>query len=353
MSRKKQTVKKKLGLPPGSLVHLGDRKAENAKISILEYNLEECTETHHPDIISGIKNRDQQKNLWINVDGLHNTDIVASAGTEFNLHPLLLEDVLNTEHRPKVEEFDDCIFISLKMIGIGTNNDIVTEQLSMVLGSNWLLSFQEQEGDVFEQIRERLRENKGLLRQKGTDYLLYRLLDTVVDNYYYVMEHISDRAELLEDGVLQNANKKILPQIQELKRELMDLKRAINPMREIVTTLQKEENELINESTQRYLRDVYEHIIQINDMLEANRELAGNIMDLYLSNINNRMNEVMKVLTIISTIFIPLSFMVGLYGMNFDNMPELHWRYGYFGVWGVALLTVAGMLYYFKKKRWL
>jgi len=333
---------------------MGERKADEAKISLINYNESEFAESSHQTIISALKLRDPKLVSWLNIDGLHDTDIVAAAGAEYNLHPLLLEDILNTDHRPKVEEFEEYLFVSLKMIAVNDDkSEIIAEQLSLVLGANWLVSFQEKEGDVFGSIRERLRENKGLIRQKGADYLLYRLIDTVVDHYFYVVEFIGDKAEELEKSVLESTEKEVLQQIQQLKRDLMDLKKSIYPLRDIISTLQKEDNILIQKATFRYLRDVYEHIIQINDSIDSGRELAANIMDLYLSGVNNKMNEVMKVLTIISTIFIPLSFVVGLYGMNFDNIPELHWKYGYLGVWIVFIVAVSGMLYFFKRKKWL
>lgn len=354
MTQKRAKRSKKAGLPPGTLIHLGDRKSENAKISLIEYNQAEYAEATHDEIVSSIEARDPKKTSWLNIDGLHDTDLIAAAGAHFNLHPLLLEDVLNTDHRPKVEEFDDHLFVSLKMISVDKEkNEIVSEQISLILGEGWLITFQEQEGDVFNEIRLRLREGKGLLREKNADYLLYRVIDTIVDHYFFVIEHIADVGEELEKSVLERSDKAMLQQIQHLKKELMDLKRAIFPLRDVVSSLLKNETPLIEKSTLRYFRDVYEHIIQINDSLDSSRESAANIMDLYLSGVNNKMNEVMKVLTMISTIFIPLSFVVGLYGMNFDNIPELHYQNGYYGVWAFFIVVVAGMLFFFKRKKWL
>jgi magnesium transporter len=354
MKKKKMKRSHKVGLPPGSLIHLGERKAAEAKISLIEYNQTEFSELCYLDIDSAIENRKQNCVSWLNIDGLHETDLISATGIKYNLHPLVLEDILNTDNRPKVEEFDDHLFVSLKMIHVNQKlKEIESEQISFILGKNWLVSFQEQEGDIFGQVRERLRESKGLIRQKSSDYLLYRLIDTVVDHYFFALEHIADTSEELEQAVLKSSEKEQLKQIQTLKKEIIDLKRAIFPLREIVSTLQKEDHYLIEKATLRYLRDVYEHIIQMNDSLDSSREAAKNIMDLYLSGINNKMNEVMKVLTIISTIFIPLSFVAGLYGMNFDNIPELHWKYGYYAVWVVFIVAVSGMLYYFKRKDWL
>ena len=258
MAKKKTSRATKAGLPPGTLIHMGERKADEAKISLINHNENEFAESSHQTIISALKLRDPKLVSWLNIDGLHDTDIVAAAGAEYNLHPLLLEDILNTDHRPKVEEFEEYLFVSLKMIAVNDDkSEIIAEQLSLVLGANWLVSFQEKEGDVFGSIRERLRENKGLIRQKGADYLLYRLIDTVVDHYFYVVEFIGDKAEELEKSVLESTEKEVLLQIQQLKRDLMDLKKSIYPLRDIISTLQKEDNILIQKATFRYLRDVY------------------------------------------------------------------------------------------------
>jgi magnesium transporter len=345
MPQKKTNRSQKAGLPPGTLMYLGEQKVAKTLISTVSYDVKSVAETKHADLVSAIKSRDRSKLTWLNIDGLHDTELIAAAGKEFNLHPLLLEDILNTDHRPKVEEFDDHLFVSLKMISVNAaKTEIESEQLSLILGENWLISFQEQEGDVFGNIRERLRDNVGLLRQKNADYLLYRLIDTVVDHYFIVIEHIVDKGEALEKAVLESSDQEMLSKIQQHKKELMNLKRAIFPLREIVSSLLKEDNALIEQPTFRYLRDVYEHIVHMNDSLESSRESAANIMDLYLSGVNNKMNEVMKVLTMISTIFIPLSFIVGLYGMNFENIPELHYEYGYYAVWVVFIIAVSGMI---------
>ena len=354
MIKKHSASAKKVGLPPGTLIHVGIKRSENVKVTAYEYNNTDFEELNNPNLAELIGSFSPSKTSWINIDGLHKTELIEELGGHFNLHPLLLEDVLNTGHRPKVEEFDNCIFVTIKMLGINKERtEVLSEQMSIVLGDSWLLSFQEQEGDVFNVIRERLRENKGIIRQKGPDYLLYRLIDTVIDYYFFVLEFIGDRTEILEKSVMDTADKTNLAEIQALKKELMDLRRLVNPLREVISTLLKEDNRLIKKETIRYLRDVYEHTIHINDTLESQRETLANITDLYHTGVNNRMNEVMKVLTIISTIFIPLSFVVGLYGMNFDYIPELHWKYGYLGVWAIFILAVSGMLYFFKRKKWL
>tara|TARA_R110000787_G_scaffold59922_7_gene135834 strand:- start:1012 stop:2088 length:1077 start_codon:yes stop_codon:yes gene_type:complete len=347
-------ISKKAGMPPGTLIHIGTKKSDTSKITIIDY-----TATDYNSIICKSTNdfipyKESKSVSWINIDGLHNTKVIEGIGNQFQLHPLLLEDILNTRSRPKMEEYDNYIFITLKMLGISKNgNDIISEQISIVLGDNWVLSFQEQQGDIFDSLRLRLKENKGTSRKQGADYLLYRLIDTVVDNYFFITEHISEAIEDLEELVLKSPDRESLLKIQKLKREIINLRKAILPLREAVSVLQKDNTKLIKNSTVRYLRDVYEHIIQANESLESQRDMLASIMDLYQSGVSNKMNQIMKVLTIIATIFIPLTFIAGIYGMNFDNMPELHWEYGYFIVWGIMLAILIIMLFYFRRKKWL
>lgn len=359
MARKKvnkssEAISHKIGLPPGTLFHVGRKRTEEVKITVIDYSKESFEEVECKDVNDCLKYKDKKSISWINIDGLHNTQLVGQMGKSFNLHPLLQEDVLNTKHRPKVEEFDDCLFLTLKMLGISENgNAVISEQVSFVLGDTWLLSFQEEQGDIFESLRSRLRENKGPARHKGSDYLLYRLIDTIVDNYFYVTEHLSEVNERLEEKVLIKADTETLHEIQKQKKLIMDFRKSINPLRDAVATLQKDGTNLIDEGTVRYLRDVYEHIIQVNDSIETQREVIANIMDLYLSGVSNKMNQVMQMLTIISTIFIPLTFIAGIYGMNFNHMPELQWKYGYHAVWGLMIVVLILMLIFFKRKKWL
>jgi len=343
----------KSGLPPGTLIHIGKVKTEKVKITAINYNVDDFNQ-FECSLEECLQFKDSNKFYWINIDGLQNTEVIGEVGKQLNLHPLLLEDILNTNQRPKVEEFDNYLFLTLKMLGISKKGDkIISEQVSFVLGNNWLLSFQEQQGDVFDVIRTRLRENKGIIRKKGTDYLLYSLIDAIVDNYFFVTEYFSDKIEILEEQILHNPSQESLQKIQKLKRLLMNFRKSIIPLREAVASLQKYNVELIKESTFRYLRDVYEHLIHLSDSLEAQRDMLASIMDLYLSGISNKMNEVMKVLTIIATIFIPLTFIAGVYGMNFENMPELHWKFGYFIIWGIMIIVAVIMINYFKRKKWL
>jgi magnesium transporter len=340
-------ISKKAGLPPGSLIHVGKRKADKMKISVIDYTKTDYAQTIYKTAEECFPYKTKNSVSWVNIDGLHDTEAIASIGTNFGLHPLLIEDVLNTKHRPKLEEYDDHIFLTLKMLGIGKDKvSIISEQISFVMGAGWILSFQEKEGDLFDGLRLRLQENKGNMREKGVDYLLYRLLDTVI-------EHISEITENLEERVINSPTSESLNEIHEIKKLLFKIRKATYPLREAVSNLQKNTNNLIQDNTTHYLRDVYEHIIQINDTVETQRDMIASIMELYLTGVSNRTNQVMQLLTIISTIFIPLTFIAGIYGMNFDNIPELHWKYGYVATWIVMIVIVIIMLRYFKRKRWL
>jgi magnesium transporter len=354
MSESSKQILKKAGLPPGTLIHVGKRKSEKIKLSVIDYNETEFTETICKKPDECFRYRDKETISWINIDGLHDTEAIASIGNHYEMHPLILEDILNTHHRPKVEEFEHYLFITLKMLGLNKDaTSIVSEQVSFILTRTTVISFQEREGDIFDGIRERLRSSKGNIRKMGVDYLLYRLVDTLVDHYFYVIESISEATEKLEEKVLQDVESDTINQIQNIKKQLLKVRKAVSPLREAISVLLKNDSQLIKESTLRYLRDVYEHIIHVNDSIETQRDILSGIKDLYLSILSNKMNQVMKVLTIIATIFIPLTFIAGIYGMNFDNMPELHWQYGYFLVWAIMAVIFVLMMLYFKGKKWL
>jgi len=344
----------KAGLPPGTLMHVGDKLTNDVKITVMNFSEtvfeqvevktgKEAIKLNRPDCVS-----------WINVDGLHDIKLIEELGELFGLHHLLMEDVLNTTQRPKEEDFDEYIFLTLKMLGLSPNGrDIISEQVSFVLGDGWVLSFQEQEGDIFEPMRGRLKERVGITRKHGADFLLYRLVDTVVDHYFIIIEYLSEVIEQLEADVLEESDREALREIQRLKGMIRDLGRSIRPLREAVSGLQRDGNVHVTTFTRRYLRDVYEHIIQVGESLDIHRDTLSSVMELYLSGESNQTNQVMQVLTIIATIFIPLTFIAGIYGMNFDNMPELHWKYSYVTVWAVMILIIVGMIYYFRRKKWL
>jgi magnesium transporter len=345
---------KKTGLPPGTLVHIGEKKAESVRINLIDYDEQDFRERQIENIEECFPFKATPTVTWINIDGLHNVDIVEKVGKHFDLHPLILEDILNTTQRPKFEDYDGHMFTVLKMLRcIGDRRLVQSEQVSLVLGRNFVISFQESIGDVFEPIRERIRKAKGRVRKMGPDYLAYALLDAIVDGYFSVLEVAGDKIESLEEQLVNDPTEEIMRQIHSLKRELIFLRKSIWPLRELISNMLRSESELIKESTGIYLRDVYDHTIQVIDTVESHRDIVSSMLDIYLSSISNRMNAVMKVLTIIATIFIPLTFVAGIYGMNFKFMPELEWRWGYALALLVMTVIAVIMLAYFKKKRWL
>ena len=299
--------------------------------------------------------RDRPAVTWINVEGVHDVKILEKLGECFGLHPLIQEDIINTDQRPKIEDYDNYLYIVLKMLYLNKgNNGVVTEQISLILGKNFVVSFQEGiEGDVFDLVRERIRTDKGRIRKMGADYLAYALLDSIVDNYFVVLEAIGERIELLEERLIASPTPETLQIIQNLKREMIFLRKAVWPLREVAGSLERGESSLINENTRISLRDVYDHTIHVIDTIETFRDMLSGILDIYLSSVSNRLNAVMKVLTIIATIFMPLTFIVGVYGMNFKYLPELEWKWGYPLIWLVMIGIGVTMLTYFKRKKWL
>jgi magnesium transporter len=354
MMRFIKKISKKAGLPPGSLVHIGEKKSEKARIRLIDYSEDHFEEMDLSDIEESFSYRDKDSVTWINVDGIHQVEIVESIGRHYELHPLVLEDILNTDQRPKMEDYEEYLFLILKMITYDEAQKLLhMEQVSVIVGPRFVISFQESEGDVFESVRERLRKGKGRIRKQGPDYLAYALMDAVVDNYFLVLEKIGEDIEELEEEVIGKAVPETVESIHNLKRELLFLRKSVWPLREAVASLEKGESSLIQERTTVYLRDVYDHTIQVIDTIETYRDMVSGMMDVYLSSLSNRMNEVMKVLTIIATLFIPLTFIAGIYGMNFKYMPELEWHDGYFVVWAVMIAVAVSMLFYFRKKKWL
>jgi len=345
---------RKAGLPPGTLVHVGEKRVEKAAISVIDYNE---AEVHERAVASPADCRQyltRDSVTWINVTGLHDTDLLEKAGDVFGIHSLVLEDILNTGQRPRLEDHGDYLFVVVKMLyRRAGNGEIVAEQVSLILGKNYVLSFQEIEGDVFDIIRDRIRTAKGRIRKMGCDYLAYSLLDAIVDNYFVVLEDLGDQIEALQDRVLERPDPGTLQDMHKLKREMVFMRKNLWPLRELVGGLDKSESDLVSDSLSPYLRDVYEHTIHVIDNVELLRDMLSGSLDTYMTTVSNRMNEVMKVLTVIATIFIPLTFIVGVYGMNFEHMPELKWRFGYAAVWLVMILMGIGMLAFFKRKKWM
>lgn len=288
---------------------------------------------------------------WINVDGLYNQDTIDALQSHFKLHSLLIEDVVS-DQRPKAEEFEEYFFFTMKMLYRIENLKIDYEQISFVLGKDYLITFQEKDGDLFEGFRERIRLDQGRVRKKGADYLMYRLIDIIVDNYYNILDHIGDRVDEMEEAVYENPSNNGFNSIQSLKKELIYLRKALYPLRDALSKVIKGESDFILEENIPFYSDVYDHVVHLIDSLDAYQDLTSNLLDIHMNAMNNRMNEVMKVLTVISTIFIPLTFIVGVYGMNFDFMPELRWKYGYPSIWIVMLMVVLGMLSFFRYKKW-
>jgi magnesium transporter len=354
--RKKRTqdYKKQVGQVPGALVYTGTKESSKLFIETFDYNIDSYVEKELKNVEEAFEYKTTNSVTWINLNGLNHIVEIEKLGEHYNLHPLVLEDIVSTNQRPKIDEYEDYIFIVLKMMYYDEEEHIVSEQVSFILGENYVLSLQEAEGDVFDTLRERIRQAKGRIRGLGSDYLLYALIDSVVDHYYAIIETMGNKIEDLEDNLFEGLTKdEISSEIQSLKREVLKVRRAIFPLREIINRIDKSESKLIDQKTLHYFGDVYDHIIQVSDTIDIYREMIWGLMDMYMTTISNRMNEVMKVLTIIATIFIPLTFIAGIYGMNFENIPELHYEYSYYILWIVMIVIFIGMLYYFKRKKWL
>lgn len=355
MARQMKKRSKKIGFPPGTLVHIGEGKVGAPKITVIDYDETHFEEREVESAKECFPFREKPTVTWINVDGVHQVEIIEQLGHCFGLHPLVMEDILNTEQRPKMEVYGEYLYIVLKMLyGGGPDRAVEGEQVSLILGKNFVLSFQEEKGgDVFNPVRERIRGAKGLIRKLGPDYLAYSLIDTVVDHYFLILEKLGDKVELLEEELIAQPTKQTLQKIQAFRNEIAFVRRVVWPLREVVNSLGRKESPLIKETTEIYLRDVYDHTIQVMDTIETYREMIAGMLDIYLSSLSNRLNSVMKVLTIIATIFMPLTFIAGIYGMNFKYMPELEWQWGYPFVWLVIVSIGVSMLVYFKKKKWI
>ena len=345
---------KKIGLSPGSLVHIGEQKVEEVNLSLIKYNQDKV----NFDKVEEISQLNQfiKKDVvnWLNVSGLHQPEIIEQIGDQFGIHSLVLEDIMNTEQRPKVEVYDDYIFIVVKMMRYDEQNEeLDVEQLSIILGENYVITFQEKEGDVFDRLRENMKKGKGRLRKKGADYLAYALVDAVVDHYFLVLEQFGDEIEVMEDRVFVDPDPEMVSEIQRMKGDMIYIRKAVWPLRESISLLMRDETPFISSDSQIFLRDLYDHTIQVIDTVETFREMVSSLLDVYLSSISNRMNEVMKVLTIIATIFIPLTFIAGIYGMNFEHMPELKMSWAYPAIWVVFVIVSIVMVIYFRRKKWL
>lgn len=343
----------KAGLAPGTPVYTGSYKTAAPTLSVMTYSAGDYEYNAQAELEECLLPVKEKSVIWINVVGLQDTDLINKLGSHFNIHPLVIEDILNTDQRVKVEEYDDYLFLVLKKLNWNTNRQVFnTEQISMVFGPGFLISFQEQKNSVFDDIQQRIVRGKARLREYGSDYLAYSLLDTVVDQYFLVLESFGEQIENIEELIVAHPTPENAHSLYHLKRQVFMFRKAIWPLRDVINNLLKADEKLITHFTTFYLRDVYDHTIQVIDSVEIFRDMLSSMLDAYLSSLTNRMNEVMKVLAIIATLFIPLTFITGVYGMNFEFMPEVHWRWGYPITIGTMILVAIGMLIYFRRKRW-
>jgi magnesium transporter len=341
-------------MSPGVLIHVGEQKVETARIKLISYDPSRFEEKELKRIEESFAYKDTPPVSWINIDGLHQVELIEKIGTHFNIHPLTQEDIVNTGQRSKVEDFEEYVYLVFKMLKVDdTTGHITSEQVSLILGPHYVLSFQEAEGDVFNSVRDRIHRGRGRIRKSGTDYLAYALMDAVVDHYFLILEKMGERIEHLEEQLHLQPTPEILQAIYDLKRELIYFRKQVWPMREVLNAWQKTESVLVQEANNVFIRDVYDHTIQVIDTIESYRDIISGMMDLYLSTVSNKMNEVMKVLTIMATIFIPLTFVAGIYGMNFKFMPELEWKWSYPLLWVLLIAIFFSMVFYFKRKKWL
>ncbi len=356
MSRRKlvRTRSAKHGLPPGTLVLIGKEASAPVGITIMDYDADRVAEDRAASVEKCLPSKDKPSTTWINVDGLQDLQVIGALAEAYNLHPLVLEDILNTDHRPKLEDLEEYIFIIVKMMRWDAGSDEASiEQVSLVLGANVVISFQERPGDVFEPVRDRIRKGKGRIRGMGADYLAYCLLDAIVDGYFAVLEKRGEQIESIEDALISRPGPETLRAIYRLKRDGFFIRKSVWPLREAVAALGRTESPLIGDALDAYVRDLYDHTIQVIDTTETLRDMLSGMLDTYLSSLSHRMNEVMKVLTIVATIFIPLTFVAGVYGMNFRFMPELAWRWGYAAALALMAALAAGMVLYVKHRKWM
>jgi len=365
--------KKHVGLPPGAVVFTGRDRTGPIHIDVMNYAEEHLTEESDVSLETAFAHRDRPGPSWINVSGVHDASVVQKFGEYFGLHPLVQEDIAHIGQRPKLEAYDDYVFIVLKMLTLpnglptktantqrpedgtdaGVEARLQAEQISLVVGDEWLISFQEEAGDMFGPIRDRLRGGRGRIRKRGADYLAYALVDVIIDHYFVVLEHLGNRIEALEDEVLEEATPETQEKINLVRRNLVSMRRMTWPVREILSQMDRVDSRIWDEETRPFVRDAYDHTVQVLDLVESLRDVVGGLTDLYMTSLSNRMNEIMKVLTIIGTIFIPLTFVAGIYGMNFEYMPELGVWWMYPAVWGVMITTAIVLLIFFRRKDWI
>jgi magnesium transporter len=336
------------------LVYIGPEQSFAAYVEVFEYSGETSTKTVYTNPLAFTPEPATDKNQWIVVYGVHDVDTVKHISAHFSLHHLLVEDILNTQQRPNAELYDDLFFSSFKMVSWDNEASVVSEEhVSVILKGNTVLLFQERPGDVFDDIRSRIESGKGLLRSKRSDYLFYRILDACVDQYFTICEQLHERIELLEAEIIQAPNAGVMPRLINKRKQLLLLRSTALPLRDHVALATRSERDVITKETLPYLRDLSTHVREVIELIDLERDSVGALIELFMSASNQQLSQIMRVLTVISTIFIPLTFIVGVYGMNFDRMPELHYAWGYPAIWGVMIAVTLGLLVYFKRKRWL
>jgi len=346
--------KKKIGKPPGTLLHLGEMKEEKASLSYFEFSPNFYNEEHNVSLDESCKQLPDGHRRWININGLHETHLIEGLGKFFSIHSLVLEDILNTTHRPKFEDYGDYAFIVCKMLKLDEKTkELDVENLSIVILKNYIITFQEKAGDVFDPLRDRLSKGNKKIREGDSGYLAYCLIDTIVDNYFTVLEELGENIESLQAQATTSPDEHTAQNITALKHSMLIVRRTIWPLREVLLAIQRSDTELLPTKLDIYFRDVYDHVVHIIDTIETYREMLSSVLDMYLSSLNLRMNRVLNTLTIFATIFMPLTFIAGVYGMNFENMPELEWSWGYYGVLVLMGVVAGGMLLYFKRRHWI
>jgi magnesium transporter len=353
MPRLMRRIQKSAAVPPGTIEYVGEKRAEKIRFTVFDFDESHIEEKELASVEECLPYRDTPRVSWINIDGLHDTQVLENIGAHFGLHPLVLEDIVTTHQRPKLEDHQDYFFIVLKMLDYPEGaTEVSADQVSIILGPNYVLSFQERVGDVWDPIRDRIRRGAGRLRKSGSDYLAYTLIDAIVDHYFVVLEKVGDKIESLTEEIAEGPSDDAIRSIHALKGEIIFLRKLIWPTREVAGSLERTESGLVKKATVVYLRDVYDHTVQLIEAMESYRDLISGMQDLYLSTVSNRLNAVMKILTVFATIFAPITFLAGIYGMNFKYMPELGWRFGYASFWVISLALAVTMIAIFRKKGW-
>jgi len=343
----------KSGMPPGTLVYVGEKRVEKAILKLITYTPSEYNEKVSYNVDDFIPFSDKGIS-WLNVSGIHDVSIIEKIGKVFGIHPLILEDVLNTHQRPKIEQFDTYDFIVLRLLFYDEKeHEINPEQVSLILGKNFVITFQEKDNDIFNRLIDNIKTSKGKIRGLGSDFLAYSIIDSITDNYFEILESIGEEIENLEDSVIKTPIPEVLSKIYNLKQELIVMHKYIWPLRDVISKMERGDSRFIKKHTQMYLKDIYDHTVQIIESIETYRDMVSVMIDIYLSGVSNKMNEVMKVLSVFAFIFIPLTFLVGVYGMNFDYMPELKWKYSYLILWVFMLIIITSLIFYFKRKKWI